>query len=106
MLYLISDDEGYGEGVHVKIGFTTDVEERLRTLQTGNPKELNIQGLFNGDRDTEKELHELFEAFHVRGEWYRYCTPFVQLMTEWIESKQVTQEEISEYITECCAAEI
>jgi fumarate reductase subunit D len=67
-VYVISD------GNRVKIGkTTTDPQKRLSTLQTGNPRKLELLHQFecrNPDR-LEKYLHKLFASKRERGEWFR-----------------------------------
>ena len=60
----------------MKIGISVDVDKRLRTLQTGNPDELEIVasvGPFSkpGEaRKWEKWLHRALEDRHIRDEWF------------------------------------
>ena len=58
------------DGQYIKIGQSSDLDgafERLKSCQTGNPRELSIVGVTNL---LEKELHERFSNDHVRGEWF------------------------------------
>jgi DNA-binding CsgD family transcriptional regulator len=66
MIYFVSDGE------YVKIGFTEDedVTKRLKSLQTGNARELKIVGTIEGGYDTEVVLHRVFSTLRVRGEWF------------------------------------
>ncbi len=57
---------------HIKIGYSNDPQDRLKSLQTGCPTKLHIQAIMNGDSQTESGLHELFSHLRVRGEWFRY----------------------------------
>lgn len=52
----------------IKIGKTTNMECRLKTLQTGNPHLLTVLWLHDGDM--ESELHAIFDPFRVHGEWF------------------------------------
>lgn len=67
MIYFITD------GQYVKIGFTgkDDVTERLTALQIGNPKELKVIGVIEGDRETERILHTVFAPLKAQGEWFK-----------------------------------
>jgi hypothetical protein len=56
----------------VKIGKATDVNARLKTLQTGMPDEIEILSVINGDH--ESYLHKRHAAERVRGEWFRLTT--------------------------------
>jgi len=61
-VYFISD------GNAVKIGTSDDPIRRLRDLQTGNPRLLDLLGISR--LQTESEFHEIFKDYHLRGEWY------------------------------------
>lgn len=66
-VYFISD------GRYVKIGVATGtVEERLKTLQTGNPNKLIVLNslLVDNPFEVEANYHLLFKNKHVNGEWF------------------------------------
>lgn len=75
----------------IKIGYTTNIpEERLRTLQTGCPDELELIGVIRGGRSTEAMIHTELAEFHYRGEWFaiteqaiRSRIPAYQSLDEW-----------------------
>jgi hypothetical protein len=57
----------------IKIGYTKNtigLEERLGTLQTGNPILLQCIGFMNGTRQDEQTLHHRFHSQWIRGEWF------------------------------------
>src|SRR5437764_15150765 len=58
-------------GDAVKIGTTRNLERRRRSLATGSAEELQLLGSLPGGADLEQRLHERFERFHVRGEWFQ-----------------------------------
>lgn len=66
------------QGRFVKIGRARNVDDRLRTLQTGSPIELVLECALVGDH--EDELHRFFYETRVRGEWFT-LTP---AMEAWI----------------------
>jgi len=57
-----------------KIGFTKDPDNRLRTLQTGNPKKLQIHYKeMIGENEVkyiEKQIHKELKRKQVSGEWF------------------------------------
>lgn len=57
-----------------KIGFTKDPDKRLKTLQTGNPKKLQIhykeQINENEVKYIEKQIHNELKRKQVSGEWF------------------------------------
>ncbi|MEU0950659.1 GIY-YIG nuclease family protein [Streptomyces canus] len=57
----------------VKIGCTTNVEARLRTLRTGAPGDLELIWQAVGGRALEAHLHEVFRHQRVRGEWFEFA---------------------------------
>lgn len=54
----------------VKIGTATDIQARVRGLQTGSPHRLNLLATSTGGRRLEKRLHRRFAAHRVLGEWF------------------------------------
>jgi T5orf172 domain len=69
-IYFISADDDL-----IKIGYTTNLSARLRSLRTAHPKELRILLVVPGSRDDEQELHRRFAAFRVGREWFSRCKP-------------------------------
>jgi hypothetical protein len=74
LIYFISD-EPLAIGSRVKVGFTKDINERMFTLQAGNPRQLNIlkvihiEGAHNVKR-AEKKLHAMFRDQRLTREWF------------------------------------
>ena len=64
-LYVISDGPDY-----FKIGVSNDPQNRLSTLQTGNPRQLRIETVIENKPDLEKKLHYTFKHRLVQGEWF------------------------------------
>ena len=58
-------------GGDIKIGYTSksDPIQRLRGIQTGNPKKLQIVGILRGNR--EAQLHAKFGDIRLEGEWFK-----------------------------------
>jgi hypothetical protein len=59
-----------GKNGPIKIGFTDNIEKRLKELQTANPYKLNLLLCINGNLKSEKELHKRFEQHRLNGEWF------------------------------------
>lgn len=53
----------------VKIGKSTDVQSRIKGLQTGCPGHLKLIGVIHGDH--EAGWHERFSDNRISGEWFR-----------------------------------
>lgn len=54
----------------VKIGHTESLETRIPDLQVGNPYPLATIALLDGGYQLEAQLHRIFSAYRVRGEWF------------------------------------
>jgi hypothetical protein len=54
-----------------KIGCTTDIVRRMRTLQCGNPRGLCLVAYFRGGRDSEAKVHRFLKSRRIKGgEWF------------------------------------
>jgi hypothetical protein len=58
-------------GDFVKIGITSDIEGRLRALESCNPHTLTVIALLRGGRALERALHKRFAEQRHRDEWFR-----------------------------------
>lgn len=67
VIYFIADQREIG----VKIGFTRNLNERLRVLQNYSPLPLLVQHFYPGTIKDEFELHKRFADYRVHGEWFR-----------------------------------
>lgn len=56
----------------VKIGVTTDIGQRLASLQTANHEPLTCLETFNLRHLTEAGVHEALATSHRRGEWFNW----------------------------------
>lgn len=54
----------------IKIGFATNVRERLESLQTAHPHRLVLLHSMAGSMRDERELHSIYATDHIRGEWF------------------------------------
>lgn len=72
-LYLLSTDTDDGYKIY-KIGFTKkSVESRVKQLQTGNPRKINIEYVYEADKyisSIESRLHKDFKEGRLNGEWF------------------------------------
>lgn len=66
MIYCIGNQ---AQGI-CKIGFTTNVAQRVANLQIGSPYKLEILGTLEGDMIVERALHTRFQNYHMNGEWF------------------------------------
>jgi len=69
-LYAISN------GQEIKLGMSSDINKRLKTLQTSSPSELVLLWKYyiaNTPKEAiniERMLHRSCKEFHIRGEWF------------------------------------
>jgi hypothetical protein len=59
-----------GDDGPIKIGWASDLVDRLERLQTGNPRELRIIASLPGSRATEAVFHQRFADRRIRNEWF------------------------------------
>jgi hypothetical protein len=60
-----------GQDGPIKIGFAANVGARLSELQTASPEPLTVLATIEGTLQTEAEVHRYFQAYRLRGEWFR-----------------------------------
>lgn len=58
-------------GGPIKIGYTKDIEQRLKELQTGYPDILKLLIAFPGNHEYEKALHRQLKLYRLNGEWFK-----------------------------------
>ncbi len=56
----------------LKIGFSQDVERRVKDLQFASGQDLVLLRTEPGARSEEKSLHIRFQHLRVKGEWFSY----------------------------------
>lgn len=68
-VYFLSSGRASGP---LKIGFASNLRQRVCELQVGNPEALFVHGVMAGaDRNCESVMHKRFEGCWLRGEWFR-----------------------------------
>lgn len=65
----------------IKIGHTTNLRSRLRSLRTATPKELRVLLVIPGTRDDEQELHRRFSAHRAGREWFFRCDAILEFIS-------------------------
>jgi len=68
-LYVIKEDNT----PNYKIGISKNPELRLKQLQTGNSSKLSLIYTVKAENryKDETELHKIFEAYKIQGEWFK-----------------------------------
>lgn len=69
-------------GGPIKIGYTTDIERRLKDLQTGYPDILKLLMAFRGNQEYEKALHKQLQPYRLSGEWFKPDPAIYKKMNE------------------------
>lgn len=64
----------------IKIGISKNPKARLGNIQTSHPFLLSFILILEGNR--EKELHQLFSAHRLAGEWFNYSTSIKKFVEE------------------------
>jgi len=57
----------------LKIGFSCDVNRRLREIQSVHPEPLFVFEEVRGTRSTESAFHRQFAEYRAQGEWFEKC---------------------------------
>ncbi len=55
----------------IKIGYSSQINKRIRALQTASPVKLNLIGTIEGELELEAKIKARFASLCVRGEWFR-----------------------------------
>lgn len=58
------------DGGPFKVGYTRDLDKRLRALQSSSPVRLHVVKKIEGCKQTEQRLHALLESYRLHGEWF------------------------------------
>jgi hypothetical protein len=63
----------------LKVGTACNINQRLCTLEVGNPRDLTFIGWIPGGLEEERKVHQSMPEQRIRGEWYR-MTPEILAM--------------------------
>jgi hypothetical protein len=86
-------------GDFVKIGRAENPAERVKGLQTGNPYEVELLGVFDGNDSEERRLHAAFSPFHHKFEWF-FLTKTIRSFVEQHCDKDQKKERAAKRIRE------
>ena len=59
----------------MKIGYSRadrGVEDRVKSLQCGNPRRLHLLAVAEGGQALERKLHRALSSTRIRNEWFKY----------------------------------
>ena len=78
-----------------KIGYTNgDPEERMKSMQTGCPYELEIIETSLGGKEKEKRFHHFFKDHKTRdkGEWFKFDSNIIQDVKDKMSNSQFSDK--------------
>lgn len=75
MIYLLKS------GKFLKIGFTSNIENRIKQYKTHNP-DILVLPMIEGTREDEKKLHTLCKQWKYDTEWFYYNPKIIDLFLE------------------------
>ena len=78
-IYFVLAEDVIG-GPRVKIGFSGDVNQRLKDMQIGSPVKLELILSFRAPSSVEAKLHKAFAKYHIHGEWFELSEPIVLMI--------------------------
>lgn len=87
-----SDAEGFvyfigGASGPIKIGFSCDPSQRLRTISKHHPEELSILGAVRGTPLLEFTIHQEWAPLRIRGEWFQRTPELERVIEEISDGK-------------------
>lgn len=65
----------------IKIGYTTDIEKRMKQLKIGNGEKLELIYKIQGNRYLETVYQHKYENFHISGEWFE-AEPIMRILKQ------------------------
>lgn len=75
VVYFLRADNGL-----VKIGYTTNLKLRLKTVSTSCSSPIDVMRTEDGSIALERAFHKMFEAYRVRLEWFRFAPEMLTKM--------------------------
>ena len=79
----------------IKIGFSSQVERRLRAFAIGNPGKIELLGSVRGSLEDEAALHEHLAQYRVCGEWFADCSAVRETIAKVVSYGGVPQAGLS-----------
>jgi len=81
-------------GYFIKIGYSTDPAERMKTLLTASPSECELLVCLPGNLKLERQLHAEFAPCHYQREWFFLCGKLKQFIADFEASVQSRRQEV------------
>lgn len=67
---------------HIKIGFSANVNDRLRKLSTQNVLPFTVIGIIDGSKKLERAIHHKLAEHRNNGEWFSDCDAVRSVVNE------------------------
>jgi hypothetical protein len=80
-VYLVQNNETGS----VKVGFSTNVQQRIKALEVASGSELNLLLVLPASPDTEWAIHHRFHANRKKGEWFHYTGQFLEFVEDLLD---------------------
>ena len=95
-VYFINTPE-LGDRSLFKIGWSQDINDRLKQLQTGNGFKLNLYSyILTSNRKLEKEIHASLNEYRKQGEWFDITESDVDEIVEQHTENDVVEESVDD----------
>jgi len=65
----------------IKIGYSTNVNKRLKQFSVGNGEKLELIYKIQTDRYLESVLHKKYQNYHISGEWFE-AEPIIRMIEQ------------------------
>lgn len=78
------------DGDYIKIGFTTNWDQRSGAYLTHSARKLTLVARIPGTREIEHSLHRRFKSDRTTGEWFRYSDEIWRYLKETTREQKVT----------------
>ena len=74
---------------YTKIGYTTDIEKRIKSLQIASPTGINLIYLVESDYafKMEQALHKRYSSKNSNLEWFKLSDNDIKTIINWIETQ-------------------
>ena len=69
-------------GGPIKIGYSNNVNERIRELQTASPYKLILLAAIVGGVRMENDIHKQFSKYRMRGEWFKPAKELMEFINK------------------------
>lgn len=79
------------DGTHIKVGFTTDLDARMKSLARGRLASVRMLADAFGDREDEKRLLAALRPFRWKSEWH-HDVPAVRRVMEETKTRRIVPD--------------